>query len=334
MYQLRWFAFVLCALLACAGCAQKRRPAPVMHRSVKPWIGTQSLCIFPMARTAQHPDPGALAAAMTAGWKSRLDFPEGAEVVHIEPAGRAGAFGTVTIDLSDARIETDRKIVKLKPIGQSQAAMTAQRLELVAHPLLLEKAKLLIGLTADDARLDVRKDKAGRQMLTLTDARDATVTLEVSRKDIDWLILHAARDGAAKMGVSVDRTRLKFDVIDSRVIKVDLKVDTRVALLPAGLRFRARIDIDDDLNGRITRLSCEGDQLLGPIISSFIDPALRKYEGKTRPLVGFEWGKMKLRDVTMSSEDGFRLEAKFGSDTTATQPAPATATARRVGKRT
>lgn len=318
----RLLTIVIAAFL-CAGCAQKRKP-PVVQKPVKPWIGTKSLCIFPMAHAPQHPGPDALAAAMTAGWKARLDVPAGAQLVHIEPGARTGAFEGIWIDLTDVRIDADeqKKQKKLKPLKQSHGSMTAQRLELVASPLLLEKARLLLSLKATDARLDVRRDRRSRaSMLTLTDARDGTLSVEVPRQDVDWLLLHGARKAAGKFGILVDRTRLKLDIEDSRTIRVDLKVDTRIGFLPAGFRFRARVDIDDNLNGRMTRLSCEGDQLLGPIISSIIDPALKKYEGKTRPLVGFEWGDMKLRDVTMSTEDSFRLQAKFGSGMAATPPA-------------
>ena len=90
--------------------------------------------------------------------------------------------------------------------------------------------------------------------------------------------------------------------------------DVRVgALLPAGLRFKARMDVDDQLNGKITKLSCDGDQLLGPLISTIVNPQLDKYEGKKRPLVGFVYGKMKLRDLKINVDDGFKLDAGFGN---------------------
>jgi hypothetical protein len=321
----RWFFVVTFAAGLCAGCAHHRPRHAVAQRppAEKPWIGTRSLCVFPMVKAPPRPEPDALAAAMTAGWKSRLVVPDGAELVRIEPGNRPAKFDTIAIDLSDVRVNPGDSKNRLKPLQASQGIVTADHFELVARPLLLEKARLLIGLNATDARLDVRRDRAGRSMLTFTDARDATLTMQINRGDIDWLLLRAARVGAAAVGVSVDRTRLKLDITDSRVIKVDLKVDTRVGFLPAGLRFKARVDIDENLNGRMTRLSCDGDQLLGPIISSFIDPALRKYEGLTRPLVGFEWGEMKLRTVTMDSDDGFRLAANFGREPGAKKPPPA-----------
>jgi hypothetical protein len=312
----RRLAFVLITLLLCAGCAHKR-PAVARKPQAKPWIAAKTLCMLPMSKPPAAPGAGPLAAVMSEGWKARLDVPEGAQLVRIEPGARAGAFGTISIDLSDTRVEPDRKVPVPKPVAASQGWLTAEKLELIANPLLLDKAKVQIGLTATDARLDVRRDrKGGPPVLTLTDAKETTLSLELTKKDVDRLLLQATRAGFGRFGVSVDRTTLKLDVIDDRTIRVDLKLDARVGFLPAGLRFKARVDIDDKLNGTMTRLSCEGDQLLGPVISTFIDPALRKYEGRTRPLIGFEWGRMKLQEVSMRSNDSLRLDARFATEAT------------------
>ena len=315
MAPTRRVGLVLMAVLLCAGCANKRKPA-AMKRPPKPWLAAKTLCMLPMSRSPEAPGAGALAEVMADGWKARLEVPKGAQLVTVEPGPRAGAFGTISIDLSDTRVEPDRKVPVPKPQSVSRGWLTAERLELVANPLVLDKAKVQIGLTATDARLDVRRDrKGGPPVLTLTDAKETTLTLELTKQDVDRLLLQATRSGFGRWGVSVDRTKLKLDIVDDRTIRVDLKLDTRVGFLPAGLRFKARVDIDDKLNGTMTRLNCEGDQLLGPVISTFIDPALRKYEGVTRPLVGFEWGRMKLKEVSMRSDDVLRLDATFASDT-------------------
>jgi hypothetical protein len=327
----RPLALLLCVVVVGGGCAHKRKPPAAVARPAKPWIGTKSMCIFPMARApvTAAAEPDLLAAAMTAGWKARLDVPEGAQLVRVEPGGRPGHLEAMSIDLTDVRVDADGKQKRLKPLRSSRGSVAVDRLEMVANPLMVEKARLLLGLTATDARLDVRRDKEGHTMLTLTDAKDGTLTLEVPRKDVDWLLLHGARGLAGKFGVAVDRTKLKLDVEDNRTIRLDLKIDTRVALLPAGFRFKARVDIDDQLNGKMSRLSCEGDQLLGPLISAVINPLLEKYEGRTRPLVGFAWGEMKLRDVKMDTSDSFRLEAKFGSVPGAKKPMVVTRRGRR-----
>lgn len=307
---------VLTAVLlsAVTGCAHRPKPQAKAPPPAKPWMVVRSLCIFPMAPTAAPLRPGALADAMAEGWKARLIVPEGMQVVQVGGLEHYPRLDSLTIDVSDAQLDPDHKAAKLKPVGRAQQSLYVKSLEFVARPLILEQQRLMIDMTAADATLDLRRDKQGRPMLTLTDAREGRLTFEMPRRDLDALLLKSARKWAGKYGVSVDRTRLKLDVVDGgRSVRADLKLDTRLGILPAGLRFKARIDIDERLNGRVTRLSCEGDQLLGPIISSIVDPALGKYEGKTRPLVGFPWGDMRLQDVKMESGDSFRLEARFGN---------------------
>jgi hypothetical protein len=313
-------SFVLLALFAVAagGCAAKSKPR--VPKPPKPWMRAQSLCIFPMSRSIAAQTPEMLASSMEKGWGERLNVPDGSDLVRIDGAEAYPHVASMTIDLSDVSVPTRRKDQKLKPVGKAETVLRVENLEFIARPLLVEKAKLQIAMTATDARLDLRRDKRGRPMLTLSGAENGRVTMEVSKKDVDALLLQNARESAGKYGVAVDKVKLKLDVVDRRSLRVDVKINVRVGgLLPAGLRFRARMDVDDELNGKITRLSCEGDQLLGPLISSIINPQLDKYEGKKRPLVGFVFGKMRLHDLSMESGDTFKVNAGFGNIT----PGPA-----------
>ena len=104
-----------------------------------------------------------------------------------------------------------------------------------------------------------------------------------------------------------------MDVQDGRTVRVDLKLSTRFAFAPAGLHFRARLDIDDDLRGRLSELSCTGDEVLGPLISGLIQPFLAKYNGKTRPLMTFPKTGMRLQGVEIVADERVRLTANFGS---------------------
>ena len=310
----RLVILVICVLGSATGCAAKAKPKVSAAAPPKPWLRAQSLCIFPMSRSIAPETPELLASSMEKGWGERLTVPEGADLVHIVGADHYPRLGSMTIDLSDVAVPSKKKEQKLKPVGKTEGSVHVGTLEFLARPLLVEKAKLQIGMSASDARLDLRRDKKGRPMLTLSGAEDGHITMEVSRQDIDALLLQSAREAAGKYGVAVDRIKLKLDVADNRTLRVDLRADVRVgALLPAGLQFKARMDVDDQLNGKITRLSCDGDQLLGPLISTIVNPQLDKYEGKKRPLVGFVYGNMKLRDLKINVDDGFKLDAAFGN---------------------
>ena len=303
-----------------AGCAHKSKPR--VARAPKPWLRAHSLCIFPMSKSIAPDSPEALASSLERGWGERLNVPDGADLVRIDGAETYPRLESMTIDLTDASVPSKRKEKKLKPAGRADVSLHVESFELVADPLLVEKAKLQIRLAASDAKLDLRRDKRGQPMLTLAGAEQGRVSMAVSRKDIDALLLHSARETAGKYGVAVDSTKLKLDVVDNRSLRVDLKVNVRLGvLLPAGLHFKARMDVDDSLNGKITRLSCDGDQLLGPLISAVVNPALDKYEGKKRPLVGFVFGHMRLYDLKVDVRDGFRLEAEFGDVAPAAAPA-------------
>jgi len=318
--QTRTLALLPVLLALAGGCAHKPR-AQVYH-APKPWLQAQSLCIFPMSQDGSAKTPEALDSALSDGWESRMRLPPAADIVRIEGAGAYPRVDAMTIDLSDASVDPRRATKKLKPVGKPEGSVRVDTLAFIARPLLVERAKLLLGMTASGAKLDLRRDKKGRPMLTLSDVRDGQLSLEVAKKDIDALLLKSAREAAGKFGVSVDRTRLKLDVVDGRSLRADLKIDTRFGILPAGLRFKARVDVDDELNGRIKTLSCEGDQLLGPIISGVISPARKKYEGKKRPLVGFPWGHMKLKDFELRLDESFHLDLKFGSPTGGAKDAP------------
>ena len=116
---------------------------------------------------------------------------------------RLSAAPQMTIDLSDVTVPTKRKDRKLKPVGKPETVLRVENLEFVARPLLVEKARLQIAMTATDAKLDLRRDKRGRPMLTLSGAEDGRVTMEVSKKDVDALLLQNARESAGKYGVAV-----------------------------------------------------------------------------------------------------------------------------------
>ena len=188
------------------------------------------------------------------------------------------------------------------------------RFEFLARGLSLDDARVDIDLTAQDARLLFTRDKDGKPLLVMGDAKAGRMSVESSLDDVEHLLLARAKKGAAAYGLAVDRASLRLKVENERSIRVHLKLSTRVGrVIPAGLHFRARMDIDENLNGRLSGMSCTGDDVLGPLISGLIHPFIKKYNGTTRPLMNFPKTDMRLRDVQIVSGDTIRLSADFGS---------------------
>ena len=68
------------------------------------------------------------------------------------------------------------------------------------------------------------------------------------------------------------------------------------------------------MNAKLTGLTCDGDEALGPLIVGLLRPALAKHNNETRPLVSFPaGGKLQLRDVGVRVDDSLHLTAAFGN---------------------
>jgi hypothetical protein len=117
------------------------------------------------------------------------------------------------------------------------------------------------------------------------------------------------RTAASPYGVRINSASLRLIADNPHSVSVDLYVATQIALIPAGMRFKAHVDIDDGMNAKLTGLSCDGDRLLGPLISGLLRPGLVQYEGKTRPLMSFPSAKLHLHEIAIRVDDSVHLTA-------------------------
>ena len=79
------------------------------------------------------------------------------------------------------------------------------------------------------------------------------------------------------------------------------------------MSFSAHVKVDDAMDAQLSNLKCDGDQVLGPIIVGLLRPFLAKYEGKTRPLIGFPTPNIRLRDVSVTADNSVHLNTTFSS---------------------
>ena len=150
-------------------------------------------------------------------------------------------------------------------------------------------------------------------MLMLADAHRARLDFSATQPDLERILLMSAREAGRKYGVSVDRVDLKLNALTPHSIRLDLHLSTRVAFVPAGMRFQAQVDIDPSMNARLSHLQCDGDEALGPLIMGLIRPGLQKYDGKSKPVFSFPTGELQLRDVQIRTDDQIRVTALFGT---------------------
>jgi hypothetical protein len=150
-------------------------------------------------------------------------------------------------------------------------------------------------------------------VLMLADANRAKLEFQATPSDLERILLISAREAGKKYGVSVEKVELKLNAITPHSISLDLHLSTKVAFVPAGMRFRAHVDIDPQMNARLSNLKCDGDEALGPLIVNIIRPGLAKFESRSKPIFSFPTGDLKLRDVQIQTGDDIRVTALFGT---------------------
>jgi hypothetical protein len=279
----------------------------------KAWINGKGMCVFPFAAERLPDNADDFAAAMSRGYRKALKLPDDSSVV-IAEGGVYPKVDSLKIDVCNAIIDPEREARKPSDRKPTSPALDAAHFEMLGHRMSVERATVNMDLVATDARLLLARDKKGKPLLVLGGARKGRMSMEVTLDDVERLLLVAARKGGRAYGLAVDRARLDMTVDETaHVVRIDLTLSTRFGFVPAGLRFRARLDIDDNMNGKLSELAVSGDDVLGPLMSGLIRPFLAKYNGTTRPLMNFPATEMRLRGIEIAADHSIRVKADFGN---------------------
>jgi len=310
MKRPRLHVLALCGLLSLAGIARPaRRPASAVKKA---WFEAKSVCLFRLGDRRTMPDSADdLSAAIVDGWKNAIIFPKDSGKVSIENATfpRIGSF---CIDLTDGHLKPASNKDKVALSNKVERELHVGHFDVRGEPILVQAAKVHMRLTADDALLALERDRHGNPMMMLADASSGSLQIDVTTADAEKLMLDNARQSASKYAIIIDK--LQFTVVPEtpRELQATLYVGTRIALIPAGMLFRAHVSIDDKMNAKITGLTCDGDEVLGPLIVGLLRPAISRYNNETRALVSFPAGDMKLHDVGVAVDESLHLHASFG----------------------
>jgi hypothetical protein len=296
---------VLCAMAAVAASASGDQ------KESKAWIDARGVCIFPLSGRNLPRTRDELGTSLSHAWDKTMQVPDSSKVVQMEGEGYP-SLQSLRIDLSDSTIPSG-KSDKIKPSNKPQSQVGVDRFEFIGSPLMCDSAKLNVSISAADAHLDIERDRTGKPILLLTDAKSATLKFDATGADLQKILVEDLRTASAPYGVRINGASLHLMSDNEHSISVDLYVSTQIALMPAGMRFKAHVDIDDKMQATLTGLSCDGDRLLGPLIVGLLRPGLAQYEGKTRPLFSFPSPKLHLHDISLHVDDSIHLNAGFGS---------------------
>lgn len=253
-----------------------------------------------------------LAGALMDGLCELFVFPAGTSPVQLQ-GQELSAISRADIRLTSASARTDQIPPRPQPIGKRQPAGAAKELAIVGQPIRVESAALNLSLTARDTRFDYDRDVSGRPLLLIAEAKEGRVAVDISKRDIDALLLSAARKSAQQQGVQVVETNLTLNQPEPRTIAVEARVKAKKLFVTAVVTIRGRASINQELAATLSNLSCTGEGMLGSMACGVLQPKLDQYNNRTFPLTALALGEIRLSDVNVSVGDTIRVTASFGS---------------------
>jgi hypothetical protein len=292
------------------GCPDRQNRAQVVKG--KPALELKKAISFPLNTAGLPQNRETLVNAIRTGLSGRLVLPQDHDPVVAEE-GNYPLLRRLTIDLTGAKIDTDVKVPKLKPRGPIQQGVWAKQFEFKAQPVNIDGAKVDLNIQAREVQLGLQRDNKNVPILIVAAARDGRVDCETTNQDLSAIFKASANERGRKVGLSVQKAKLQLTSDHAHNLKADLRLASRLLLVPISLHFTAAVDVDNAGNARLSNLTCDGDDLAGTIITQFIRPALAEYNNRTMPLIAFPTDRIRLKDVKVNIEgDTVRIAAAFG----------------------
>jgi hypothetical protein len=197
--------------------------------------------------------------------------------------------------------------------GATMPALEIDSLKINAAALSAGPAVLDLSLSAQNVILHQAPDSAGRIVLVLHRAADGAIALSTSPSDLEAAIAEVARTEAGKHGVTIDGVQLSLRSKSSRSLAAEVRLRARKLFLSATIRITGQLDLDEQLNARVSGLDCIGEGAIAGIACGVLKPQLQKIDGRSFPLMSLPLGEVRLRDVRIAVADKLSVTAAFGS---------------------
>jgi hypothetical protein len=218
----------------------------------------------------------------------------------------------ITVSLNGARLRADSP--QPSPVsGETTPALEIDLLTLAASPLSLGPVALDLSLAASDVRLRQGKDSNDQIALSLDSATDGNIKISLAPVDLEALVSKLAQDQAKKHGITIEGVQLKLRQENTHSVAAEVNLRARKLFLSASIRVTARLDLDDELNLKLSGLNCTGDGGIATVACGVLTPYLRKVDGREFHLMSLPLGKVRLRDVELAVGDKLCVTAEFGS---------------------
>jgi hypothetical protein len=196
--------------------------------------------------------------------------------------------------------------------GDRTPGVHANWLRVQAKPLRIQNGSAQFELNATKVKCEFARDQNGNPLLVLTDAEQGRLEASVAQSDLQAILLAGAKVGAAQQGVTIQDLQIELKPQGPRGVGIALRVKAKKMMMSGVVSIRGSAQIDDQLNAKVSGLSCEGDGVVGKMAAAMLSPKLREFEGKQIALSAISLGDLVLRDLQIDASNGLRITADIG----------------------
>jgi hypothetical protein len=197
--------------------------------------------------------------------------------------------------------------------GKPRPALEVDHLTVNASNLSIGPASIELSLSAREVQFTQSRDSNDEIILSIDNAADGAVEISTSQPGLEALIAEVAKTEASKHGVVIDGVQLTLRSKSSRSLAAEVRFSAKKLFFSASIRITGQLDLDEELNARISGLNCAGDGAIATMACGVLKPHLEKIDGREFPLMSLPLGKIHLRDVQLAVGDRLCVTAQFGS---------------------
>jgi hypothetical protein len=219
---------------------------------------------------------------------------------------------SLTVCLDGARLP-ERPPPMPSVTGERRPALTIDALAFDASPIFVGPAPVDFKLSATHVELHQANDRDGNVLLLVHQVTDGHIQISLAISDLEALIAEVAKTEAGKHGVNIDRVELSLRSRSSRSLAAEVRLRAKKMFISASLRVTGQLDLDEQLNAKISGLDCTGDGAIASVACGVLKPHLQKLDGRELSLMSLPLGEVRLRDVQIAVNEKLSVSAAFGA---------------------
>lgn len=170
-----------------------------------------------------------------------------------------------------------------------------------------------ISFSADDVKLDVARNAKGDLMPSLAGARNGAVLIELTRAELQGMLMAFAQAAAAEQGAKIESADLTVTQAGDRAVMAMLRVKAKKSFIPATVVVEGRADVDERLNVTLSGLRCTGEGMVGSVVAGVLGAKIKPFEGREFHLAPEPLKNVRLEGLKVEAGDPVRLSAAFQS---------------------